>query len=288
MQVIMDNLVNFNLEKTITCGQCFNWIQLNPNDFAICIGDIAYRLYQSMNSILIDNGKQTSEREALIKTLYRYFDLGTDYTKEIIVDSSDTFAQQAMKAGFGLKILKQDPFEALISFIVSQRNNIPKIKTTLMNIRRSYGRHQIAKFEANEQDFGHKISQVDLNYYTFPTPEDLKDFGIGQSDTYGTGYRAPYIRAAARKVLENPGWLEGLKGVDSETCIELLKTLPGVGPKVANCVALFGLGHLDCFPIDVWMQRVIDTYYRGHLDPTTYGKYAGVMQQYMFYYIKYC
>ena len=271
MKVKMQVGQNFDLAKTLTCGQCFRWIQEGPQKFLIIVNNNLYQLYQSGEYLSIDSTDSNAE-----ETLYNYFALDTEYNIE--VPETDTFATEAMQAGKGIKILRQDPFEALISFIISQRNNIPKIKSTINRISTTYG--EPISIELANYPNG-------VTFHTFPTPKKIVNRSAYTLDECGVGYRTGYIYGAARTILQNPSLLGDLKTCSSAECVARLQEFRGIGPKVANCVALFGLGHLDCFPIDIWMQRVIDKYYGGYLDPTVYGKYAGVMQQYMFYYMKY-
>lgn len=271
MEVKMQVGQNFDLAKTLTCGQCFRWIQEEPQKFLIIVNNNLYQLSQSGEYLSIDSTDSNAE-----ETLYNYFALDTEYNIE--VSETDTFATEAMQAGKGIKILRQDPFEALISFIISQRNNIPKIKSTINRLSTIYG--EPISIELANYPNG-------VTFHTFPTPEKIVNRSAYTLDECGVGYRTGYIYGAARTILQNPSLLGDLKTCSSAECVARLQEFRGIGPKVANCVALFGLGHLDCFPIDIWMQRVIDKYYGGYLDPTTYGKYAGVMQQYMFYYMKY-
>ena len=271
MEVKMQVGQNFDLAKTLTCGQCFRWIQNGPQDFIIIAHNKLYHLIQEGETLQVYSDDFEAE-----DNLHNYFDLDTEYNFEL--SANDTFALKAIEAGKGIRILKQDPFEALISVIISQRNNIPKIKSTINRISTTYG--EPISIELANYPNG-------VTFHTFPTPEKIVNRSAYTLDECGVGYRTGYIYGAARTILQNPSLLGDLKTCSSAECVARLQEFRGIGPKVANCVALFGLGHLDCFPIDIWMQRVIDKYYGEYLDPTTYGKYAGVMQQYMFYYMKY-
>lgn len=261
-----------NLDKTFDCGQCFRWNKSN-NVWVGVVGDKVYKFRQ-----LELNGEQLIITNATIdewdNILYDYFDLSTDYDK-IDIPNDDKFANSAHKFGRGIRILKQDPWETLISFIISQRNNIPKIKSTIEKLCNAFG-------DLIKEENG-------IRYYSFPTVEKLSGLSDADFEGIGLGYRTPYIINAAMAVENNRINLEML--ADSRTssieAVAKLESLYGVGPKVANCVALFGLGKLDMFPIDVWIQRIIDTYYNGSLNPSVFGSLAGLMQQYMFYYIKY-
>lgn len=286
------NKSTLDLDKTFDCGQCFRWNKLLDGTWLGTVNNKQYMLKQKEIHIdditnITDNKIKsgftgyipviitTATKHEWEETLVHYLDLDTDYS--ITIPSDDIFANKAKNAGEGIRILRQDPWETLVSFIISQRNNIPKIKSTIQKLCNA---------------FGEKIS-IEVNGkvytdYTFPTHQTLSKLDISDLDGLGLGYRDSYIINAAIAV--NSGRLDLNKLNDASVpgyiASETLQGLYGVGPKVANCVALFGLHKLDMFPIDVWIQRIIDTYYNGTLNPGVYGELAGLVQQYMFYYIK--
>lgn len=276
---IKDGADKIDLDKTFDCGQCFRWIKIDEHTWQGAIQDNIYLISEDIVSgqKILKTTASITEWNDIIKL---YLDLDTDYT--INVPSNDTFAKSAVKYGNGIRILQQDPWETLISFIISQRNNIPKIKTTISKLCDSFGDTLSIKI-------------IDLNgetkvktWHSFPTADKLAELDVSDLNGIGLGYRDEYILGAAKAVKHCKINLEKLRGtnVSGEYAIDNLMQLNGVGPKVANCVALFGLHKLDMFPIDVWIQRIIDRYYSGSLDPKVYGDKSGVMQQYMFYYIK--
>ena len=181
---------------------------------------------------------------------------------------SDKTIDEAIEAGKGIRILRQDAFETLISFIISQNNNIPRIKKLV---------------EALCRECGEKTSDG----YAFPTPEAIVDLGVDKLREMKTGFRAAYIYDAATRVAEGKIDLEGLKALDTDTVLTELQKIKGVGLKVASCVALFGLNKLDTFPVDVWIKRVLEKYYPEGLDISALGDYRGLSQQYLFYYERY-
>ena len=192
---------------------------------------------------------------------HHYFDLDTCY-KDIraSIPQADSFLASSAKIGKGIRILNQDKFEMLISFIISQRKSIPAIKTSVERLCSLYG----------EDGF-------------FPTPDALSKAGFEDLSSCGLGYRVPYIMEASKRVARGDVDLDVLDKLSDEELFNELKSFKGVGDKVANCVALFAYHRVGRAPIDTWIKKIIDTEYKG-VDPfSSYGKYAGIMQQYMFY-----
>ncbi|MDR3277152.1 MAG: DNA-3-methyladenine glycosylase 2 family protein [Oscillospiraceae bacterium] len=176
---------------------------------------------------------------------------------------------RAARFGAGLRLLRQDKWEALASFILSQCNNIPRIKQLI---------------EALCREFGDPIPFGGDTYYTFPPPERLAGRSEADLAPLRAGYRAKYILSAAEAVASGALDLEGLALKSPEEALAALKRLDGVGDKVASCAVLFGLHLLDAFPIDTWMKKAIAERYGGVLDPKIFSPYAGIAQQYIFYY----
>jgi N-glycosylase/DNA lyase len=201
----------------------------------------------------------------------RYFDLDFDYGPVRQALCVDAYMERAARFGAGIRILRQDKWEALCSFIISQCNNIPRIKKIVETLCRQFG--DALEFEGGE-------------LYSFPPPERVASLTQGDLAPLRCGYRAPYIISAARAVAEGLADLEALADLGGAEAISALKSLPGVGDKVANCVALFGFHMLDVFPVDTWMKRVIKERYGGKLDPAIFGGYAGLAQQYMFFHAR--
>ena len=172
------------------------------------------------------------------------------------------------ECGSGIRILRQHPWETLISFIISQNNNIPRIKKIVESLCREFGE----KIECGEQVL-----------YAFPAPEALYNAGESAIFALKTGFRARYIYDAASRVVDGRLNIDALCEMDSDALNEALLEICGVGPKVAACVSLFGFGHTEAFPIDVWVKRIMQKYYPDGLDIKSLGRYAGVAQQYLFY-----
>ena len=189
-----------------------------------------------------------------------YLDLGRDYKKIVkSIDKNDEYLLAAAKFGEGIRILKQDIFETVISYIISQRRSIPSITTSVERISKLCGK---------------KI----------PTPAELNKLPFSELENTGVGYRAPYISRAAEDFASGKLNPESLSKLSDEDLYKTLMSMFGVGTKVANCVMLFAFARTGRFPVDVWIQRIEDKYYNGHFDCTPYPETAGIMQQFMFYY----
>ncbi|MCR5619116.1 MAG: DNA-3-methyladenine glycosylase 2 family protein [Lachnospiraceae bacterium] len=256
-----------DLVKTERSGQCFRWIE-SESSYLIPAGGMLARVSEKgdgIDVILLSSlhKKKTTEIEAFWK---KYFDADLDYESiRKMPDKKDKFLKGAAAAGEGIRIIYQEPFETLITFIISQRKSIPAIKTSVERICASVGR---------------KIPGTDV--FDFPTPKELSLLGADELASCGLGYRAPYIHSAAESVYHGDTDLEKMPGLSDDELLETLMGLNGVGVKVANCTALFGFHRLDLFPVDVWIQRALDTYYNGTFPLEKYHPYNGIMQQYIF------
>ena len=205
-----------------------------------------------------------------------FFGLGDDYEK-IRADIRERFSghpvmELALERGRGIRIMRQEPHEALISFIISQNNNIPRIKGIISTLCSKYG--SPINFEGK-------------TYFSFPDAKALFDAGVDALYEIKTGFRAKYIYDAVKKELSGEIDLEKIAKKSSEEAICELKKINGVGDKVANCVLLFGLSHFDAFPVDVWIKKVLAKYFPEGLDISSLGPYAGIAQQYLFHFEKY-
>ena len=266
-----------DLDKTFQCGQCFRWKKQPSGAYLGMVGEMPVLLreqkYENGEFGYSTNISSQECRERLVG----YLSLDMVYEEMINLAALDEFAKEAAMFGQGIRILKQDPWEALISFIISQRNNIPKISSTIEKLCNHLGK--TVEVQVNDQ-------RLCIN--TFPTPEDILSVGLEGLQKIGLGYRDRYVYEAAKQVSCGFIRLDELcaKEVPGEYAVRNLMQLHGVGVKVAHCVALFGLGKLDMFPIDVWIQRVIDKHYPAGINIEHYGPLAGLIQQYMFYYIK--
>lgn len=262
LELILDD--DFDLKKTFDCGQCFRWNENGDGSYTGVAMGKAARIRRDGRSVFI-----TGTAEDFQNVWLHYFDLERDYRvlrKSVCIDS---YMKAASDFGAGIRILNQDRWETLCSFIISQCNNIPRIKKIVETMSRLFG------------------DEVYLNgerFYTFPPAQRIAELEIRDLEPLRSGYRAPYILNAARMVADGSLNLEELSGADIGEARRVLKALPGIGDKVANCVILFSLRIPEAFPIDVWMKKAISEHYPNGLDPTVFGKNAGLAQQYMFYF----
>lgn len=257
---------DFDLERIFECGQCFRW---NADENGVYTG-VAYgraaKIYREGDSIFISGSLEDFEN------IWRgYFDLDRSYADIRAGLCVDEYMTEASTFGAGIRILYQEKWEALCSFIISQCNNIPRIKKIVETLCRL---------------FGDKVTLFGEEYYTFPSAEKIAALTAEDLAPLRSGYRAPYIVNAAKMIASGELDLEKVAAGDPVDALKTLKTLNGVGDKVANCVVLFGLQMLDAFPIDVWMKKALKAHYEGGFDPKIFAPYAGIAQQYMFYFAR--
>jgi len=255
---------DFDILKIADSGQCFRINRCNDGRWlAIASDKYCYVDDNNYPEIEIlcndeDNGFWHS-----------YFDLDTDYALiRKSADKNDAFLMAAAEYGKGIRILRQDPWEMLITFIISQRKNIPAIKSCVEKLCFKFG------------------NEIGDGIYSFPSAEALMSKGISGLEDCSLGYRTEYVYLAAKAVCDKTINLDELKTLSDADLMEELLKLKGVGIKVANCVSLFGSHRIGAFPIDVWIDRVQKEYYQGHFPVERYAGYAGVMQQFIFYYIR--
>lgn len=252
--------------KTFECGQCFRW---NMDESGVYTG-VAFG--KAVRVFVEDDKVYITSTEEDFQNIWRgYFDLDLDYEAVTAGFEAGEYFSRCVDYGRGIRILRQDRWEALCSFIISQCNNIPRIKKIV---------------ETLCQCFGDEIELEGEKFYSFPTAERLASLEPDDLAPLRCGYRAPYIIGAARAVASGMLDLEALAQADIDTAVKGLLSLNGVGAKVANCAVLFGLGHMEAFPIDVWMKRALKEHFPENFDPKSFGPYAGLAQQYIFYYAR--
>lgn len=200
-----------------------------------------------------------------------YFDLQRNYAAVRRSIAGDAFMRQAAESGRGVRVLRQDPWEMLVTFIISQRKSIPAIQKAVEALASAFGTALQTEYEA---------------LHTFPTPQALCAAGEPGLRQCGLGYRVPYVQDAARKVCDGTLRLDELSGKSDGELLDALKGVKGVGDKVANCVMLFAYGRTARVPVDVWIQRIMQERYAGADPFAPYGENAGIMQQYAFYYVQ--
>jgi N-glycosylase/DNA lyase len=268
----MQNNNSINVENSINSGQVFLWRKNGDYWYGVNGHDI----------LRIDNLGSIKSYQNTETDFFRKKDNMEQIIKSI---SKDNITRKAVKKYFGLRILKQDPFQCLISFIVSSNSNIQKIKTNLENISRKFG----TKVEFENQEF-----------FLFPKPKKLSRVSINEIRNCGVGYRAEFIKEAANVIFSKKIDFEDLKKSNYFETKENICSIPGVGNKVADCIMLFSLNKLEAFPLDRWMIRILEKYFSNEFQLETktitkkqydflhekivnhFGPFAGYAQQFLF------
>ncbi|MBO5907891.1 MAG: DNA glycosylase [Clostridia bacterium] len=294
---VVKNAGDIDLYDTLECGQAFRYELICKEEgyveYMTVVADKIVTVGQRERGELMFFGLSEEELE---NTVIPYFALDTDFSaiSDSVAHSTESeWLKKAAESARGIVILRQDPWETLFSFIISQNNNIPRIRKIIRAMSAEYGENLAVK-----QGLLHcPLSKVDGApcegecrkcgiCYSFPSAEAVFKRPEGMLPSK-PGFRYKYLLSAAEAVCEGRLDLEEIKSRGSlEYTTERLKEIKGVGDKVASCAALFGFGNLDAFPIDVWMRRAIDEYFDGSLDTKSFGEVAGVVQQYIFHYIR--
>ena len=267
-EVEVTGVSDFDLVRVFECGQCFRWETDADGVYTGVAFDRATRLRRDDSSGSVFITCTAEDFEAVWRD---YFDLDRNYAAIRNSLCTDAFMRKAVGFGAGIRILKQDNWEALCSFIISQCNNITRIGNIISSLCREFG--DAFEFEGEV-------------FHKFPSAERLAALDESCLSPLRCGYRASYIINAARAVSGGVPDLGMLSAGTVEQARTELKKLRGVGDKVADCVALFGLNMLDAFPLDVWMKRAVAEYFGQGFDPGIFSPYAGIAQQYIFYYIR--
>lgn len=277
-RIILEETKDFHLGQTLECGQCFHFRKLSEYAYGIsAFGKLLHAEQIEDRVIFYDTSMEEYEQ-----IWSEYFDLNRDYgaIKKALL-KKDSKLTEAIGTMWGVHILKQDFFETLISFIISQNKQIPHIKQIVENISRQYGKY-LGEIRGEK-------------FYSFPDCHTLKTVGEEELRRLKTGFRAPYIRDAAQKVSDGTVSEELLHTMNGAEAMECLMKIKGVGEKVASCVLLFGLEKREEFPVDVWIKRIMEElYFHGNTSKAEirkramemYGAYGGYAQQYLFYYGK--
>lgn len=271
---IIKNVPDFDLEQTLECGQCFRFYKQGVQDYVIVAKKRLLHIVQDGNDLIfIDTDADT------VKNVWvPYFDLERDYGKiKTFLLEKDDVLKPAIEEKHGVRLLNQEFHEVLISFIISQNNQIPRIKQIVRAISEKYGEY-LGSINGEK-------------YYSFPDINVLEKITEEEYRELKTGFRAPYLREASVKLAKNEMTEVMFAGQEEEFARNKLIEIKGVGEKVANCVMLFSLGYRAAFPIDVWIKRIMETLYFKEETPKKvieefakerYGEYGGYAQQYLF------
>lgn len=276
---IIKNCKSFELKDIFECGQCFRWNKQEDGSYTGVFKRNVLNVKSKNNQIIISGICQ----EDIEKVCMDYFDLNRNYEEiKSKLSKVDNYMQESIKYGAGIRILNQDLWEMIISFIISANNNIPRIKKII---------------EKMSKEYGTEIEFRNQTYYTFPTTEQLSRANIQDLRKLGLGFRDKYIYETTKIIKEGKIDLVELQEKDTTSARKELLTLAGVGPKVADCILLFStLKRFDVFPIDVWVRRVMNNLYIHNeveekvskkeikkLAKEKFGDLEGIAQQYLFY-----
>lgn len=253
-----------DLEQIANSGQCFRWKKIGDNTYNVITNGESVNITQNGNEF------EFSCDEEKWNTVWKnYLDIDTDYgaIAKLIEESGDEHLKEAFALGSGIRILKQDLWEMIVTFMISQNNNIKRITGSVdMLCSRCGG----------------LISQEEA-LYAFPLPNQVSK-EIFEDKTMGFGYRANYLLEMYEFAAKNPDWVDKLREMSYDEAMNELLLRKGIGKKVANCICLFGLHHVDAFPIDTHVKQLLEKYYKDGFDFERYAGVAGIIQQYLFYY----
>lgn len=293
-KVILREVRDFNIKQTFECGQCFRWEKQNDNRYIGVAYSRVLDIEQVNNDIILHNTCESDFNDIWKK----YFDLDKDYSKIKKELSKDETLKLAVDYGYGIRVLNQEPFELVISFIISARNSIPVICSTIKHI---------------SEKWGNKIEYNGKAYYTFPTKEVLASVTVEEIKEIGGSFRSKYISDTANKIneasfiksgeftIENKEEflekydLDRIINLDDDACHKALQNYTGVGAKVADCIMLFSMGKSSAFPVDIWVKRAMMHFYNAEeaslpkiriFARNKFGKLSGYAQQYLFYYAR--
>jgi 3-methyladenine DNA glycosylase/8-oxoguanine DNA glycosylase len=258
-KIIIPDINTLNLDITLDCGQCFRWKKSN-NAWQGIVNDNIITVYNKNSDLIIESFKPIKK-----DLILNYFDLTRNYAKILDVLKQDTVMLNALSEFNGIHILNQPPWEALCSFIISQNNNIPRIKGIITRLCKAFGEH------------------IKDDTFTFPSAEIIASLNESELDILRAGFRTKYILDAAKKITSGQVDFSFIKTLPYNDASVYLQQIKGVGPKVADCVLLFSLGFFNAFPEDVWIKRAILKYYPGGL-PLFLVPYGGLVQQYIYHY----
>ncbi len=275
--VHVHGVTDFFSDHVFDCGQAFRWKQGEKGYTAVVDSKVIRASYDTEKQILVLENCSLDDYHGFWRN---YFDLDRDYGQVKKDLSSDPVMKEAVAYGWGMRVLNQDPWETLISFIISANNNITRIKGI------------IDKLSAR---FGKEIVWEGKSYYSFPTPESLAAADDSALKECGCGYRGRYIKNTADMVARGLVSPYEIRELPYEEAHKEVQKFTGVGDKVADCILLYSMGKAEAFPVDVWVKRVMEYFYIGHPVPIKeiksiaakqFGRYAGLAQQYLFYYAR--
>ncbi len=260
--VILEDVACLNLDLTLDCGQAFRWEKQEDGSWSGVAEGVFLNIAKKDNKIILKN----TTRENFEKIWLNYFDFEKNYSEICRRLKQDKLIAPTVDEYYGIRIVNQNSWEALCSFVISQQNNIKRIKGIIDRLCKAYG------------------DEIGNGFYSFPSAEKLSTLSVDDFEKLGTGYRAKYLEKLAKDVASGVIDLEKIKMLSLEEARKELLNIYGVGIKVANCALLFGFGFYDAFPVDVWMKRVMEYYPNGL--PECFNGIGGIAQQYLFHWAR--
>ncbi|NFM31733.1 DNA-3-methyladenine glycosylase 2 family protein [Clostridium botulinum] len=284
--IVIKDVRNFELAHIFECGQCFRWYKTEEGSYiGVAYGKVI-EVEKANNDVILHNATEEDFKNIWAE----YFDLYRDYSEIKHILSKDEILAKSVEFGHGIRLLKQDPFEIIVSFIISANNRIPMIKKAIKNI---------------SERWGDPIEYKGNIYYSFPTVEQLKDVTEDELKACSVGFRAKYIKDTVNKIYQNSIeeceqyekeydmlWI---KNQQDDICHKMLQNYSGIGAKVADCVMLFSMEKYSAFPVDVWVKRAMQYFYVApdvslkkirDFGREKFGELSGFAQQYLFYYAR--
>lgn len=260
--IVLEGVQCLNLDLTLDCGQAFRWQKQNDASWSGVVNGVFLNISSDGDNIILKN-TTIDDYENIWKG---YFDFDKDYVKICDTLKQDSLIAPTVDEYYGIRILNQDSWEALCSFVISQQNNIKRIKGIIDRLCKEYG------------------DKVCDGFYSFPSAERLSKLSVEDFEALGTGYRAKYLERLSKDVEQGKIDLKKIKSLSLDEARKEMLNIYGVGVKVADCALLFGFGFYDAFPVDVWMKRVMEYYPDGL--PECFSGIGGIAQQYLFHWAR--
>lgn len=260
--IVLTDVKCLDLDLTLDCGQAFRWEKQKDGSWSGVVKGVFLNISKNGDTVILKN----TSKENFKSIWLNYFDFNKDYVEICNTLKQDELLAPTVDKYYGIRILNQDSWETLCSFVISQQNNIKRIKGIIDRLCKAYG------------------DEVCEGFYSFPSAQRLSSLTVGEFEAIGAGYRAKYLEKLSKDVAEGKIDFEKIKTLSLDEARKEMLNIFGVGVKVANCALLFGFGFYDAFPVDVWMKRVM-AYYPDGL-PECFKGIGGVAQQYLFHWAR--
>lgn len=260
--IVLEDVECLDLDLTLDCGQAFRWEKQGDGSWSGVVKGVFLNISKNGDTVILKN----TTKENFENIWIDYFDFNRNYAEICNTLKQDKLLSPTVDAYYGIRILNQDSWETLCSFVISQQNNIKRIKGIINRLCRTYG------------------EEICDGFYSFPSAQRLSKLSVENFEILGTGYRAKYLERLSKDTADGKIDFEKIKALPLEEARKELLNIYGVGIKVANCALLFGFGFYDAFPVDVWMKRVMEYYPNGL--PECFNGIGGIAQQYLFHWAR--